>query len=186
MSSCRICKASSRARIIIVFWSSFSSPDLPCAWPAVDSLPAICVINVQLSACFIISCHLCLNFSIFRGSQSSVLKLATSASCWNLLEMQILRAHSRLTESEILSLGLTGNDWTVHQVIPIQAGFCRIMSLQASAHQVICNILVCSKGNSSSSSSIVPAATEENHGFQQRAVGSWGWSNIMEPFHKYR
>lgn len=122
MSSCRICKASGRARIIIVFWSSFSSPDLPCAWPAIDSLPAICVINVQLSACFIISCHLCLNFSIFRGSQSSVLKLATSALCWNLLEMQILRAHSRNSEPGPHRLWLQSTRWSRSRLDFVESG----------------------------------------------------------------
>lgn len=142
------------------------SPDPPDARPPMnDSVPEICVIEVRLSACGLTACHLCLNFSIFRCSQSSVLKLATSALCWNLLDLQILGPDSRTTESEILRLGLTVRDRTAHQVIPIQAGFCRITSLQPSAHQVICNILVCARGNSSGSSNIVPVAKEENHGF---------------------
>lgn len=147
-----------------------SSPDLANARQQliIHSLSATCAIRVQLSVCRTVPCRSYRNFCcIFRGSQISVLKLATFQTCE---KCRSLGPHSRMTELEILSRGLLVWDRTAHQVIPIQSGFCRIASLQPSAHQVICNILVCARG--SSSNNIMPVAEEENPGFLMEDSGA--------------
>lgn len=102
-----------RARILIIFPSNFPHLIHPTLG---QHLFLLWLCAMQLSACYIWSCHFCLNFSPFRGSLSWVFKW-TSALYGNLLEMRsFLGPIPHWLNQKLWGWAQAGCDWTAHQV----------------------------------------------------------------------